>query len=176
METVVNGSDDWFYYAVPAADIGNFSLSINADNAVSTYVLKTSTDPATLSSLAALDNLLPDAQTFDMLLKNEKRVTLNSNLMDFDKGAIVAVHCNKAAAISDKNFGDSESASTTFKVQLNMLKDPMAASDNGFGSGFLDLAASAVPASAKPKPTFENGEGGADDKQGGGGAAGENAD
>ncbi len=51
---------------------------------------------------------------------------------------------------------------TTFKVQLNMLKDSATASDGS--SNFLDLAASAVPASAMPMPAFDKGNEGADDK------------
>ncbi len=143
METVKD-ANDWFYYAVPTSQSGNFSLSISADKAVSTYVLKG-------------DYSLPGTDAFDMLLKNETKVTLSSNLMNFDQGAIVAVHC------SDEMLAENP---TRFKVQLHMLKDAnMAASDGS--SGFLDLAASAVPlpAPAIPLPGFEKGNG--DDKEGG---------
>ncbi len=52
---------------------------------------------------------------------------------------------------------------TTFKVQLNMLKESVIASNGS--SNFLDLAASAVPASAMPMPAFDKGNEGANDKQ-----------
>ncbi len=77
METVENAAaNGWFYYALPSTiDSGNFALNISADKAVSTYILKGG---------SSANGELPDANTFDMLLKNEKKVTLSSNLMNFD--------------------------------------------------------------------------------------------
>lgn len=71
------GANGWFYYAVPSTtDSGNFALNISADKAISTYILK--------GRGSSASGELPGANTFDMLLKNETKVTLSSNLMNFD--------------------------------------------------------------------------------------------
>ena len=106
----------WFYYLIPE-QTGDFTLSLNSDRAVSVYIRKGVTD-------------LPDTVTFDALVKDEMEIGLSSQMVNFSKGAIVAVHC----------VGSSDDT-TNFTVKLAM---------NDFV--LLDLAAAAATPTPVPKP------------------------
>ena len=86
----------WLFYGLPA-DLGDFQLSLTSDRPVSIYVLKGS-------------GTLPDAMTFDFLVKNENRVAITSNTLGFDEGAILAVHCVAKPG-----------ESTSYSLQLDLL-------------------------------------------------------
>ena len=112
----------WFYYLIPE-QTGDFTLNLNSDREVSVYIRKGVTD-------------LPDTVTFDALVKNEMSIGLSSQMVNFSKGAIVAVHCIGAS--------DDE---TNFTVQLAM------------SDVLIELAAAAAtPTPVVPKPQFEGGD------------------
>ena len=77
------------------ADAGEFTLKIDSDREVSVYIRKGSND-------------LPDTVTFDSLVKDETQISISSQMMNFAKGGIFAVHC----------VGGSDDK-TTFTVELN---------------------------------------------------------
>lgn len=80
---------------------------------------------------------LPDPVTFDSLIKNESQIVVASNSMTFTEGVIIAVHCE-----------GSTDETTNFEAKVSQLQNIMV--HNSFE--FLDLAATAVPANAMPKP------------------------
>ena len=72
---------------------------------------------------------MPDTVTFDALVKNEMEIGLSSQMVNFSKGAIVAVHC----------VGSTDDT-TNFTVQLAM-------------NDLMQLAAAAaIPTPVVPKP------------------------
>ena len=114
------------------ANAGEFTLKIDSDREVSVYIRKGSLD-------------LPDTVTFDSLVKDETQISISSQMMNFEKGGIFAVHC--VGGPDDK---------TTFTVELNLLENVMVRNSYEF----LDLAATPTPSAAKPRPAFERGEDG----------------
>lgn len=92
--SVTVNASRWFYYSIPQ-NSGDFSLSISSDRELSVYIRKGESD-------------LPDAVSFDSLVRDDTQINVTSQLMNLSKGAIVAVHC----------VGETEDT-TTFNVQLN---------------------------------------------------------
>jgi hypothetical protein len=72
---------------------GDFQVNFSSDKAVELYLRK------------GISQDLPDGVTYDMRITNETRATIASNLMNFEQGAILAVHC----------MGE-ESDTTTYKL------------------------------------------------------------
>ena len=74
-------------------------------------------------------------------MQNDSNIMITSDIMSFEQGAILAVHCTGEATDN-----------TTFSLQFSSLQNEMI--HNSFE--FLDLAASAVPSAT---PSFERGKG-----------------
>ena len=66
---------------MPANTEASFQFTVNSDKPVEVFLKKGITQD------------LPDAVNYDIRITNETDLTLSSNILNLEQGAIMAVHC-----------------------------------------------------------------------------------